>query len=72
MTVLDSIIHKYYGRSFKITDYYGDSEFDKVVLKDFLQPGLAHAYGRNEHVSLIERPVSTINDRCSSICNGIP
>lgn len=30
-----------------------------------------HAYGRNEHVGPIERPVRTIKERCRSTCNGI-
>ena len=72
MTVLDSIINKYTGKSFNITDYHGDNEFDKAALKDFLQPGLFHAYGRNEHVGPIERPVHTIKERCRSTCNRIP
>lgn len=40
MTVLDSIINKYHGRSFRIIDYHGDNEFNKAALKDFCNQDL--------------------------------
>ena len=38
ITALELIINKYLSRSFKLTDFHGDSEFDKEKLKDFLEP----------------------------------
>ena len=54
---LEAIINKYHSRSFKITDFHGDSEFDKATLREFLVPAILHAYAREEHVGMIERPV---------------
>ena len=72
MTALGSVINKYGCRSFKLTDFHGDNEFDKAKLKDFLEPGILHAYGREEHVGPIERSIRTVKERFRSTCNGIP
>ena len=61
---LESIINKYESRSFKITDFHGDSEFDKQQLNDFLEPAILHIYAREEHVGIIERPVRYVKERC--------
>ena len=72
MTALEKVQNKYSTRSFNITDYHGDNEFDKSALKDFLLPALIHIYGRNEHVGPIERATRTIKERARSTCNGTP
>ena len=41
-TVLTIIQNKYKGGSLEIEDYNKDNKFDKVSLKDFLQPALLH------------------------------
>ena len=69
---LESIINKYHSRSFKLTDFHGDSEFDKQKLKDFLEPGILHTYAREEHVGIIERSVRSIKERCRSTVHGVP
>ena len=71
-TALESVINKYRCRSFKITDFHGDSEFDKEKLKDFLEPGILHTYAREEHVGIIERSVRSIKERCRSTVHGMP
>ena len=50
MTALETILNKYTCRSFNITDFHGDSEFDTEALKTFLQPALMHVYAKVEHV----------------------
>ena len=72
ITALESIINKYRCRSFKLTDFHGDSEFDKEKLKDFLEPAILHTYAREEHVGFIERPIRSIKERCRSTVHGIP
>ena len=72
ITALESIINKYRCRSFNVTDFHGDGEFDKGKLKDFLEPALLHAYAREEHVPTIERPIRSIKERCRSTVNGVP
>ena len=69
---MESIINKYHSRSFKLTDFHGDSEFDKQKLKDFLEPGILHTYAREEHVGIIERSVRSIKERCRSTVHGVP
>jgi hypothetical protein len=54
IATLKKIIHKYTSRSFNITDYHGDPEFDKSELRNFLEPALLHIYTKNEHVGDIE------------------
>ena len=71
-TALESVINKYRCRSFKITDFHGDSEFDKEKLKDFLEPRILHTYAREEHVGIIERSVRSIKERCRSTVHGMP
>ena len=36
MTALEGVTNKCNGRSFNISDFHGDNDFDKTVLKDFL------------------------------------
>ena len=72
ITALEKVQNKYTCRSFIITDYHGDNEFDKSSLKDFLEPALLHIYGKLEHVGTIERSTRTIKERSRSVCNGIP
>ena len=72
ITALEKVINKYTCRSFNVTDYHGDNEFDKEQLKDFLQPALLHIYGRKEHVGTIERSVRTVKERFRSTCQGTP
>ena len=35
MTALETVMNKYTCRSFKVTDYHADNEFDKQTLKNF-------------------------------------
>ena len=72
ITDLESIINKYRCRSFKLTDFHGDSEFDKEKLKNFLEPAILHTYAREEHVGFIERPIRSIKERCRSTVHGLP
>ena len=66
MTALEGVINKYNCRGFTITDFHGDNEFNKSTLKEFLEPGLTHIYGREEHVPPIERSVRTMKERSRS------
>jgi hypothetical protein len=72
ITALEQVQNKYHSRGFQITDYHGDNEFDKLAIKNFLEPALTHIYGKNEHVGPIERATRTIKERGRSVCNGIP
>ena len=72
MTVLENVINKYECRSFKISDFHGDNEFDKDTLRTFLDPALFHTYGREEHVGTIERSVRTVKERFRSTCSNVP
>ena len=72
MTVLEKVINKYTCRSFNICDVHGDNEFDKDILRDFLNPALLHIYGREEHVGPIERSVRTIKTKFRSMCSNVP
>ena len=55
-----------------MTDFHGDSEFDKKKLKDFLEPVILHIYARYEHIGVIERLVRSIKEIWQSTVNGIP
>ena len=67
MTALGGIINKYNCRSFTITNFHRDNEFDKSALKELLEPILIHIYGRKEHVPpgsvvglhIVASPIST-------------
>ena len=72
LTALEKIINKYTCRSFSITDYHANNEFDKEALRDFLEPALLHIYDREEHVGSIYRSVHTINEGYRSTCHGNP
>ena len=50
LTALEKIINTYTCRSFRITNYHGDNEFDKEAIRDFLEPAILHIYGREVHV----------------------
>ena len=72
MTVLEKVINKYSCRSFNICNFHGDNEFDKDIIKKFLNPALLHIYGQNEHVGPIERSVRTVKERFRSTCSNVP
>ena len=72
MTALERVVNKYNGQSFNISDFHSNNEFDKAVLKDFLEPALVHIHGRAKHVPPIERSVRTVKERSRSTCDGIP
>ena len=72
ITALEKVMNKDSARSSNITEYHADNDFDKSVLRDFLEPVLLHIYSRKEHVGPIERPIHTIRERWRSTSNGIP
>ena len=66
MTALEKVINKYTCRSFNVTDFHGDSEFDKEVLRNFSQPALLHVHAKGEHVAQLRDPCTQIRT-CSDL-----
>ena len=71
-TALAKVRNRYNSRGFTICDYYGDNEYDKSALREFIEPAILHVYGREEHVGPIERSIRTVKERYSSTCHEIP
>ena len=72
INTLNEVKQIYHSRGFNIDNIHGDNEFNKEALKQSQLPTLFHAYGKDEHVGLIERSNRTVKNKARTMTHALP
>ena len=72
INTLNEIRQIYSTRGFKIENIHGDNEFNKDEIKQSQLPATFHAYGKDEHVGLIERSNRTVKNKARTMTHAVP
>ena len=69
---LKYVLKRYQSRGFKITDVFGDNEFNQEKYRSLFMPAMMHVCATGQHVPIIERSIRTVKERARSATVELP